>query len=218
MQHGSPPLPPHFSPPVSTAHRGAAPPQRPHRVPIGVGGVPSAAPSASVGPAPNRITESLFTGLFFSRVRGGFSSRPRKSPSTTVIRAVPSPPPPPPPQAHPIPPASPTTALGSGGCRGASASRRGARGGGVRDAGVGHLPLQGNQGEGGSGDRRFISRAGGWAPQRCRPFSSHLGEVKISRKWLQIGLTPPSRTPPNKVYYRPASNPFKSPHGGQGWD
>lgn len=182
------------------------------------GGVPSAAPSASVGPAPNRITESLFTGLSFSRVRGGFSSRPRKSPSTTVIRAVPSLPPPPPPQAHPIPPASPTTALGSGGCRGASASRRGARGGGVRDAGVGHLPLQGNQGEGGSGDRRFISRAGGWAPQRCRPFSSHLGEVKISRKWLQIGLTPPSRTPPNKVYYRPASNPFKSPHGGQGWD
>lgn len=79
------------------------------------GGVPSAAPSASVGPAPNRITESLFTGLSFSRVRGGFSSRPRKSPSTTVIRAVPSLPPPPPPQAHPIPPASPTTALGSGG-------------------------------------------------------------------------------------------------------
>lgn len=49
-----------------------------------------------------------------------------------------------------------------------------------------------------------------WAPS----LASHLGKVKISRKRLQIGLTPP--LPPNKVYYRPGSNPFKSPTRGDG--
>lgn len=44
--------------------------------------------------------------------------------------------------------------------------------------------------------------------------ASHLGKVKISRKRLQIGLTPP--LPLNKVYYRPGSNPFKSPTRGDG--
>lgn len=44
--------------------------------------------------------------------------------------------------------------------------------------------------------------------------ASHLGKVKISRKRLQIGLTPP--LPLNKVYYQPGSNPFKSPAWGEG--
>lgn len=44
--------------------------------------------------------------------------------------------------------------------------------------------------------------------------TSHLGKVKISRKRLQIGLTP--LLPLNKVYYRPGSNPFKSPVWGEG--
>lgn len=48
----------------------------------------------------------------------------------------------------------------------------------------------------------------------CQPSPPHLGKVKISRKRLQIGLTPP--LPLNKVYYRPGSNPFKSPTRGDG--
>lgn len=82
--------------------------------------------------------------------------------------------------------------------------------------------------------RKFISRAGEGeeglekaelpvpGQQQSRPSSfpippaltSHLGKVKISRKRLQIGLTPP--LPLNKVYYRPGSNPFKSPGRGEG--
>lgn len=42
----------------------------------------------------------------------------------------------------------------------------------------------------------------------------HLGKVKISRKRLQIGLTPP--LPLNEVYYRRGFNPFKSPMWGEG--
>lgn len=83
------------------------------------------------------------------------------------------------------------------------------------------------------GERKFISRAaeGGRAEGARAPgaraaaepgtllpilpaLASHLGKVKISRKRLQIGLTPP--LPLNKVYYRPGSNPFKSPTRGDG--
>lgn len=42
----------------------------------------------------------------------------------------------------------------------------------------------------------------------------HLGKVKISRKRLQIGLTPP--LPLNEVYYWRGFNPFKSPMWGEG--
>lgn len=199
---------------MSTAQRGAAPP---HRVPIGVcGGVPSSAPSACIGPAPNRITESLFTGLlFFLCAWWLLAPSPANLPPRR--RSGQSHPPPQPP-AHPI--SHNCFGVGEGGDAEEHllpGEVHGGEEGGLRDAGDGHLPLQGNQGEGGSAtDDLFQGQEDG--PTELPALSSHLGEVKISRKWLQIGLTPPSRTPPNKVYYQPGSNPFKSPHGGQGWD
>lgn len=160
-----PPPPPDLSPPVSTAQRGAAPP---HRVPIGVcvGGVPSSAPSACIGPAPNRITESLFTGLLFFLCAWWLLA---PSPANLPPRRRSG-------QSHPPPPTASASYLpqllwGRGGCRGASASRRVARGrgGGVKGCWGRAPPPPGKSRRGRQHDRRFISRAGGWAHRAAGP-------------------------------------------------
>lgn len=67
----------------------------------------------------------------------------------------------------------------------------------------------------GRGGRKGWRRQSSPCPFLIPPaLASHLGKVKISRKRLQIGLTPPH--PLNKVYYRPGPNPFKSPTRGEG--
>lgn len=111
--------------------------------------------------------KSIYGTSLFPVCVVAFSSQPRKSPPTTAIWAVPSPP--------PTASASYLPQLlwgrGGGGCRGASASRRGARGrgGGVKGCWGRAPPPPGKSRRGRQRDRRFISRAGGWAHRAAGP-------------------------------------------------